>query len=172
MPTSRELVANRPLTGSEWSKIILSDVADLLAGNGMLTDFAAYGRCSHEVRVTLHLDNPAFADPTETLRSKPRSDNEVAARPELAAIEDSPPLKDPGPDAYVSSVERHRDIPSPNLARIEHGLPVQVLTTDCNGHTVEKAVVYPEQVAAGEGPPPVDTDLTRMAKEEFARKPR
>jgi hypothetical protein len=174
MPTSRELVANKPLRGDELQKIVESDLHEVLSRDCMFTSRVAYGRVSYEVRVTLHMDNPSFPTATSTIRSAPRSDNQIEAQPEMAAIKDAPPLVAPTADAYVSSVERHRDIESPNATRIEHGLPISVIRTghDTGGNpiSVEEPVVYPKESVEGMTPEPVDTDLTRMVKQDWVGK--
>ena len=172
MPTSKELVANRPLRGDELSKIVLADVSDVLNRDCMFTSRVAYGRVAYEVRITLHMDNPTFPQSTTILGSKPRSDNEVERQPELGAIQGRPPLPQPSAESYASVVERHRDIDSPNATRIEHGLPISVVRTghDTGGNpiSVEEGVVYPPESVEGMTPEPVDTDLTRIAKQAWA----
>lgn len=171
-PTSKELVANRPLRGDELSKIIQADVAEILSRDCMLTTRVAYGRVSYTVRVVLHMDNPSFPESTSVLQSQRRSDNEVELAPELAAIEGPPPLKGATEESYVSAQERTREIDSPNVARIENGLPITVLRpgfdTGGNATTVEEQVTYPSEVVEEVSKPPVDADLTRMVKGAFA----
>src|ERR1700677_244414 len=94
-PARQELVANRPLRGDELAKIILADVTEILARDCMMTSRVAYGRIAYEIKVVLHMDNPAFKESETVVKSKPASDNMVEARPELAAIEGAPPLAKP-----------------------------------------------------------------------------
>lgn len=164
MPTSKELVANKPLAGPDLAKIIQSDVAQLLQRDGMFSPHVAYGRVSYEVRVTMHMDNPSYPTHVTTMRSEKRSDNQVAAEPELAAIEPDLPLKEPSLEEYVASVERQRRIDSPNLARIEHQLPVTVQVAGEGGSSQEKQVVYPKEAVEGVAPAPTDIDLTRNTR--------
>jgi hypothetical protein len=170
-PTSKELVANRPLRGDELSKIILADAAEIISHDCMLTSRVAYGRVSYEIRVILHMDNPSFPTSEVVVRSRPAADDVVVARPELAVIEPPPPLKAAGADSYVSATERHRDIDSPNVSRIEHGLPITVIRpgfdTGGNAISVEEGVIYPPEVVKDVVKPPQDADITRMVKGGF-----
>lgn len=170
MPTSKELVANRPLTGQELSKIILADLAFILARDTMLSAHVAYGRVSYDLRVTLHMDNPAYPEHTTRTVSIRKSDNELVADPSLSAIEGAPPLTSPSKDSVLHSTERHRSIESPNLARLEHGLPVTIIANDSAGHAVERKVVYPAEAAEGVGTPPSDMDVTSIVKGEMMAK--
>jgi hypothetical protein len=54
LPESEEL----PLRGDELAKIVLADVADILAHDRRLTPLIAYRRLSYNVRVDLRIDNP------------------------------------------------------------------------------------------------------------------
>jgi hypothetical protein len=171
-PTAKELVANRPLRGDELAKIIQADVANILANDCMLTSRVAYGRVSYELRVVLHMDNPAFSTSETIIKSKPMADDVVAAQPELAAIENSPPLESPGDNSYVSAIERHRDINSPNVSRIEHGLPITVIRpgfdTGGNAISVEEGVIYPPEVVEDVVNHPVDSDITQTVKRSWS----
>src|SRR2546429_7494529 len=118
MPISNERVPNRPLSGLELAKIIQKDVQDILSRDGMFTNNIAFARVSYEVRVSLHLDNPVYPEHISTTLSRPASKQQVEAQPELAAIETSP-LKDPlSVEELIASEERHREIQSPNMARV------------------------------------------------------
>jgi hypothetical protein len=171
-PARQELVSNRPLRGDELQKIIEADVHDVLSRDCMMTSRVAYGRVSYELRVILHLDNPAFKESTSVIRSHPASDNQVEAQPELSALESHPPLSKPiSEDAYVSATQRDRTIDSPNVARIEHGLPISVVRqgrdTGGNAISVEEGVLYPKETVQDVVVPPEDHDLTRMVKKAF-----
>jgi len=167
VPTAGEIVANRPLAGSDLAKIILADVAQVLEQNGMLSGHIAYGRVSYEIRVTLHLDNPSMPSDTSAVRSVPRAHNVVAGDPALAAIEGPPPLAGADASSFVSAIERHRDIDSPNAARLAHGLPLPILRREPNGQIVEELVKYPSTAVPDDYPEATDADLTRMTREAF-----
>lgn len=162
MPTSKELVVNRPLRGTELAKIVMADVASMLAKDTMLANHIAYGRITYSVRLTLHLD--AQQPYVATAVSRAPSDNQAEADPSLLSIATGPTLPDPSKDAYLSSVERTREIQSPNMARIEHGLPVTILAQGEHGHAVEKEVVYPPEAVEGISPQPTDVDMTAIAR--------
>ena len=168
MPTANELVPNRPLPGSDLAKIILADCEKLLAADGMLTPHCAYGRISYTVRVTLHLDNPSAPNYRSEISSKRRATAEVAANPPLGAIEPAPPLADASPTAVLAATESHRVIDSPNLARMEHGIPVTVERRDMSGHVVEEQLRYPAAAAEGVTVPPTIRDATLDARRELA----
>ena len=171
MPVAKELVANRPLRGDELAKIIEADVRDVLSRDCMLTSRVAYGRVSYELKVVLHMDNPAFSTSETVVRSRPPADDVAESSPELKAIEGPPPLANAGDDSYVAATERHRDITSPNVSRIEHGLPITVIRpgfdTGGNAISIEEGIIYPPSVVEDVVKPPLDADLTRMVKEGF-----
>lgn len=169
MPTSKELVAQRPLAGAELAKIVTADVAHILSESGMFAGHIAYGRVAYEVRVILHLDNPAYPTVTETIHSKPFPKDVTegeSGKPELAAIEKLP-LREPSEDAYLAADELHRDIVSPNAARVEHGLPITVIRRDQNSETREELVHYDKSAIEGQAnpnPEPTLTDVTAEVK--------
>jgi len=169
MPTSKELVSNRPLRGDELAAIIQRDLSMLLSNDCMMTSHNAFGRVAYDLRLTLHMDNFSYPEHRAGLTSRGASDQELAERPELAAIESTLPLSPPlSEDAFVSAVERQRIIESPNLARIEASLPVTIVRRGDSGQSIEEGVTYPPDIVDGAAPPPVDLDLTRMTKEDFA----
>lgn len=141
-PTSKEIVSNKSLSGIELSKIILADTARMLEGNGLLSGHMAFGRISYDLTLVLHLDLPQMRESTDAVRSRPRSDDEVKANPAVAAIEAEPPLESPSDGAVVDGSEMHRDIDSPNLARIEHSLPIEVTVMGQDGHQREQLIEY------------------------------
>jgi len=62
VPTTTEVVSNRPLAGTELKEIILEDVKQMLDNDGMLSFHIAYGRVAYEVNIKLMMDNPAFPE--------------------------------------------------------------------------------------------------------------
>jgi hypothetical protein len=168
MPTSRELIANHPLTGPELKKIILDDITAVLDNDGVYLPTVAYGRCSYEVRVTLHTDNFMFPQQQAVARSREPARDKLKARPELAAIEADLPLDDPSHLSFISAQERHRDIESPNAARIDHGLPVNVVRRENDGHWQEEQVTYDKSlVPEGSSPEPTDRDLSDQVRRDL-----
>jgi hypothetical protein len=185
-PTSRELVSNKALQGTELSQIILADVARMLQDNGLLSGQTAYPRIAYELRLTLHLGLPAIPVSVDAVRSRPAADDAVARTPALAALEPGPTLAPPpptddatsvapdGPDAaptVFQSTQLVRDIDSPNLARIEHSLPIEVTTMGQDGHSTERLVQYhPSDIgmaASAEFPLPDLTDVTPEMRREL-----
>lgn len=179
MPTSREVVVNKPLTGTELAEIMKQDVAKLLAGDGFYTSFIAYPRCAYEIRITLHMDNPVCPKQEAIATSRKAAVNHLPDRPELASL-DSLPLPDASPESVLQSTEIHRDIPSPNAARVTHGLPIDVTIREQNGMTSEKKVLYPADypVEEKDAPPVTSKDVTaeersrlKMPPEKFPEVP-
>ncbi len=168
-PTSRELVSNKALSGIELAEIIRADVDRMLQGNGFLRGQTAFSRVSYELRLTLHLDLPSMDLTTDSARSRTQPVGDVRDNPALAAIEPSMPLSTPSADAILESTELHRDIQSPNLARIEHSLPIEVEVTGQDGHVREQLIQYTPTDVGMKGedfPVPDIADLTpRMRKE-------
>lgn len=152
MPASHERVANRPLSGTELKKIILKDVEAILDKDGMLSNNLAYGRIAYEVRVSMHLDNAAYPEHISTIYSRPRSKSEVEKEPELAAIELGPLVEPLTEDETVASTEVQRQIASPNMARVENGLPLQIEKRDLDTGTVKIV----EQKFKGDIPDPAE----------------
>lgn len=134
MPVAKELVSNKSLSGIELSKIILADVARMLDGNGLLSGHMAFGRIAYDLTLTLHLDLPQLPESSDTVRSRPT--------PEHPTLEPEPPLADPSPAAVVDASTLTRTIDSPNLARIEHQLPIEVTVMGQDGHQREELIEY------------------------------
>lgn len=168
MPTSREIVANRPLSGAEVRAIMDADIRRILDNDCMLTELAAYRRLSYEIRVTMHLDNLTYPQHEIQVRSQAQPRDLTANSPQLAAVEPGPPpLSDPSAASYVSATELHRDIDSPNVARVEHSLPVTITRTQESGKRVDESVHYPPEMLEEPGPAPVVTDLSDETREAF-----
>ena len=171
MPTAKELVSNKPLSGVEARAILLSDFASMLESHGLFTGQMAYSRLAYEIRLTAHFDNFTLPQTQDSVRSRRRSDSAIAADPSLAAIESAPPLVAPSPGAVFTSDELHRDIQSPNVARLEHGLPVEVSVKDADGHTTERAIQYPADYPGMESVPPTTKDVTAATRAELGLPP-
>ena len=167
MPTSSEIVANKPLSGPELSEIMKRDFVDLLQQDGLLGGPVAFGRCSYEIRVIVHLDNFSYPTHSTAVFSAKRPKDQIAADPSLAAIESGTPLSAPSPSSYVVDTELHRDIDSPNVARIENGLPVTIQRRDGQGAVTEQSVEYPPEMAESRGPQPTITDRADSTRKEW-----
>jgi hypothetical protein len=169
-PTSKELISNRPLAGTELAAIIRADVDRMLSDNGLLAGQTAYSRVAYSLRLTLHLDLPSMPSSIDSASSRPQATDRIATNPALAAIEAAPPLASPSPDAILDSTQLARDISSPNLARVGHGLPITVDVHDGDGHMQERLVEYtPGDVGmrAEEFPEPDLSDVTAEQRKEL-----
>ena len=168
MPLSRETVHNKALNGRELKKILLQDSEKLFAANGLLNDYLGYGRIGYEIRLTLHLDNFSRTIDVTVMPSRAPSKNEVAERPELAAIETSP-LVDPSADAVVDGTRLTRSITSPNAERVRAGLGVPIRRKQQDGSTVDEIVQYPPDPTFGEGNVGVE-DVTPQVTRELEQR--
>jgi hypothetical protein len=170
MPTHSELILNKALSGPDLAQVIENDLHRILSSNGYLSPHVAYQRVAYDIRVTLHLGNPSVPAPVvERVTSHSASQQQVAESPGLAALEGPPPLVTPPPDSIVSSDALHRDITSPNLVRIEHDLPVEILTRDNDGHVQERRVAgksWEGTDGAGYEVPGIE-DLSEEARKEL-----
>lgn len=164
MPTHSELVSNKPLAGSELAKILRADIDKMLASDPMLGALIAYGRISYEVRVTLHMDNYSYPTHMTSVHSRAAAKDQ----PHLAALESGLPLRNASPTSLVSATETYRDITSPNVSRIEHGLPIEIIRRGDGGTTQSESVLYPPEMADAKGPPPIITDYSDQTRKEFA----
>jgi hypothetical protein len=140
LPLSNETVPNKPLAAHELRQIIEKDVHDILMKDGMFTGVIAYGRVSYRVTVEVLLDNIQMPRHTSLTESKARPKDVLRTQPELAAIKPHP-LDPRSPEAIVTSTQRERAITSPNLARMENGLPLTVEKRE-GDRMVEKQVGY------------------------------
>lgn len=165
MPTARESVQNRPLTGAELKKIILADVDSILDNLGVLTSTMAFGRCAYDVRVVLHIDNVLMPEHSIEDGSVRASRQEVEASPELAAIERAPLTETSGEDVVLAA-ERQRRIASPNAERSRLGLPVTITRRLQDGTSEETKVEYPPDGNVGDG------DVTDAPSDEAAARAR
>lgn len=161
MPASNERIPNKGLAGPELLQIIEKDVHDVLTRDGMFSQNLAFGRVSYEVRVSLHLDNPLYPLHVSEVHSRPASIQQVAANAALEAIEFAP-LKEPlTEDETVVSNERQRQIASPNMARVEHDLPMTIAKHNLDtGHIENKVIKY-----VGDTPDPADVGNVIADKE-------
>ncbi len=133
MPTSSEVVPNTPLSGIELKELISQDFAHLLAEDGMLADYMAFGRCAYRITLELQLDNPTY----------PKSTTETHSR--------HYPLKPLSTKASVLEGKVQRKVTSPNAERLRSGQPVPVQRKQQDGTTITEKVTYPKDERIGEG---------------------
>lgn len=150
MPASHERIPNRSLSGTELVQIIERDVHNILTRDGMFTNNIAFARVSYEVRVSVHLDNPIYPEHIAIVLSRPQSKQEIEKDPQLAAIEPSPLVEPLTEQETVFSEEMHREIASPNMARIEHEIPLIIEKRNLDTNMIERK----EQKFVGDIPDP------------------
>lgn len=137
---SSEIVSNRPLSGRELLELVVADLRAVLEKDGLFSPYIAFGRIGYEVEVRLHMDNVNYPEHRARAASRP-------AR-----------LADPAPDALEVAKVRSREVRSPNIARIEAGLPIKIQTR-VGDALVTKELHYEAEDLPVRGPEPVDTDL-------------
>jgi len=150
MPSSKEIVSNRALSGPELAKLIRADFEKLLDGEGLLSAQMAYGRVSYDLRIRLHMANPHHPESEISIASRARAKQEIEADPNLAVVE-APPLASPPDDSVVAGVEAAREITSPNMERIRTGEPIPVSVKQMDGTVSTQHIKYPQDPDAGEG---------------------
>lgn len=141
-PTEREAVINKMLTGEELKTLIRQSLDKLLAADGMLTSYVAYGRVAYDIRLRLHVDSAMTRLSESSIASSPIAHNIVDKSPTLAAVE-SAPLRSPSADAVISATEATHTITSPNAERLNAGLPLTLDTREQDGSKIQKSVAYP-----------------------------
>lgn len=161
MPTSKEVVPNRPLAGHELRDIMLKDFTAMISGDGMFSAHMGYRRVAYEISIKLHLDNPLHPEHKNKRRSKEPAKN----ADEITKLTAAYPMQ-PGEDVVAAGVTRAREIDSPNAARIEFDLPVTIQHMDrTTGEIKDKQVQYDK---AGVTPTRVrDTDTSDDAVKDW-----
>ena len=149
MATGRETVVNRALSGAELKQLLREDFDRLLEGEGLLSDYIAYGRVGYDITLRLHMDNFMRSESAIATASRPVGVNIVEKRPELAAVE-TPPLASSSSEAVTSGTRLAREITSPNAERIRAGLPVSVVVKQPDGTVTTEHIKYPPQSGAAE----------------------
>lgn len=162
MPTSKEVVPNRPLAGHELKAILIRELDSMLSNDGMFSSHLAYRRVAYEISVKLHVDNPQYPSHKNTRISH----NPARNAPDESQAVFAPPLKDPSPESQVAAVTRERVIDSPNVARLENDLPVTITAVNRQtGAVEEKQVRYDKE---GLTPvPPKDTDISQQVADDW-----
>lgn len=158
MPTNREAVVNRALSGSELRTIIERRFFDLLDAEGLLSPHMAYAPVAFDIELRLHLANPFNPESVSRTVSQRTS--------ETPAIQGAPPLL-LGPDdsSVVSATMVTQRITSPNRERLREGMPVDHVATNLDGTKVTEKISYPRQSGLGDSDVVVTdtTDAVRAA---------
>lgn len=171
MPLQSEIVSNKPLASHEFRQIIENHVHDILGKDGLFTGQIAYGRVSYKITVEVLCDAFQMKPHIATITSRRPANDQIAKSPELGSVEIHP-MKEPSKDAIVTAHERVGEITSPNLARIEHDLPLSagmpkrypgVLEPGAEP-VKEKMIAYAaSEMPARATPEYVDTDVSEAA---------
>ena len=160
MPTTREVVPNRSLSGNELKRLILADFTRMLDNFGILSPHIAFGRCSYRLTCTVQSDK--HAKPQDiTLDSRAIDKRSVEANDSLGAVE-SHPLVDPSPAADTAARELVREVSSPNAERMRNQIPVPILRKQKDGTLINEEIPYPPQPELGRGEV-TETDISPTA---------
>ena len=157
-PTSREVVTNRALSGTELREIIRQKLDVLMENEGLLTSHVAYGRIAFTLGLRLNLDNMMMRESYIEGSSATPAVNDPSAPPLEA-----PPLVNASPEEIIAGGEIEYSIDSPNAERLRHGLPVSIMVKQPDGTTTQEQVTYPHDESLGEGAQTI-TDVTPKAR--------
>src|SRR5262252_1758923 len=97
MPTAAEQAYNKALSGTEVKELLKQDFDKLIANDGSLTDYVAYGRLSWKITLVLQTGN--------------------AFMPETTSVSEGGE-KFPMPDAVTEAYEVDHEVTSPNVERV------------------------------------------------------
>jgi hypothetical protein len=126
-------ILNQPLSGEEIKSIILAKIKRALDNEGRITNFAAY---------------PSFRFVADISILVPGAVHDQIDRQVEGGVGEMPP----GQPATGITVTAGQEEVHPNVARQQAGLGIPTLTTDQQGRSVEKAVVYDEPVSRQPSP--------------------
>jgi hypothetical protein len=151
MPTNAETIPNKALSGSELKRLILEDCIRMCANDTRLSDYAAYGRLSYMITITLNIDNPfSIGAPQSTTQpSRTIGKNLLKAMPELEAVEPHP-LTNPSPEAETIQKQLTRTITSPNAERLRTGMAIPVEVKQRDGAVRSEEAHYPATGEVGD----------------------
>lgn len=151
MPLSNETLQNHPLSGQELLEVILNDLQDLLAKDGMFRENVGYGRVAYKLQLELEMDNLTY----------PKHVAQRATRP--------PTLPDPSPEALSLGKSRSRQIVSPNATRVLNDLPIKVQSVT-GGRLTEHEVLGYDKSDVPPQPEPIDADWSEAATAALQRR--
>ncbi len=160
MPTSRERVPNKPLTGAEVAKVIIERITRRFADDGTFNEMYAYREVAFDIKVRVHLGEPVGAH--DVVTEGVVRDGEVERG--------APPL--PTENGEVVAFDLHHEVESPNLERVALGLPITIAAHapsapgDIFPRIEQHEVKYdPDSYPKPE--PPVETDKTAETAEQW-----
>lgn len=162
--TTREIIPNTPLSGAELKSLIRADFETLLANEGMLTDYIAYGRVGYRIQIGLYIDNPLSPRSNSHILSRPHPTRAIVDTPSLGAVE-TPPLLHPTTESTIAAIDISRNISSPNSERLRTGLPIPVLRREQDGSTIQALVKYPAPDDGDPGDVAIEDTSAELADE-------
>lgn len=116
MQLSSDKIPNKMLTGPELLEIAVQEFRSMLSKDFAFQGSIAYRRAAFTLSGTFHLGVPFPADHIARSRVKPEG-----------AIEGEVPLVEvPGEETHLVSLERDISLDNPNLARVQHDMPIVV----------------------------------------------
>lgn len=158
MPTGKEQIENRALTGAELKQILIKDFTNMLERDAMFANRLSYERASYRIKVQLFLPLPQYPEHNAAVSSINPPRNEKDEKKKLLT---SPPV---GQSATMG-MQRSRVIDSPNLARLTHGLPITISRRNPESGRIEEIPVNYEATDAGANYP----DLNRAVDEDISK---
>jgi hypothetical protein len=136
MPSGKETIVNKALSGSELKEIIRRKLDRLMDNEGLLNAYVAYGRVGFTLNLKLHLDNMM------------QRESEIEGSSDVGTPgTEAPPLTDPSPEAIIAGTELDYSIDSPNAERLRHELPVVLDVKQPDGTISQQTVKYPKEDA-------------------------
>ena len=137
MALKSEQIPNKALNGEEVGKIALKQFEQMIASDYSFQKGIAYRRVAMTITATFH-----FGHPHQPLVVKSR------VKPDGVVEGEVPLVNAPeGAEAAVAALERTVEFPNPNLARVQHDLPVRIQEA-----RPPRPVVQPEHQIPGEPP--------------------
>lgn len=117
MDLASNRIPNKMLTGDELAKIVVKECEEMLKRDCLFNANAAYKRAAFTLHLTVDLGYPHPAD-----------HKVISFVGKGGIIEGEAPLKEIGEDESVhfQSTETRIELDNPNLARVQHGLPIKL----------------------------------------------
>jgi hypothetical protein len=162
MPTSNEVLPNKPLTGTELKEELRQDFERLLENEGLLQPYVAYGRIAYELKLTLHLDNQMSNHSESRITSRTPAKN-AERRPPIEPF----PLDNPSDSNILAATKLTRQVDSPNEERIRAGMPVPVDIRNSDHTVTSENVQYPKDYLKdelGEGKVKIEDEPEDMTR--------
>lgn len=180
MDLSTDKIANKMLTGTELKECAVAEFRAMLERDYMFTNKVAFKRVAFTLGATFHFSYPSPADYKLYSRTKKEG-----------ALEGEVPLANVDPDdSEVVALERDVNLDNPNLARVQHDLPIIVQERRPPQSSAQESMIPGEPPAAltnlfpqvvthelkydktqyPKGPEPVDRDVSDVKAAELGVK--